>query len=119
MEFVAGRPPFAGQKVSRWEMRLDKLQSVDEVVGLARDYLQSLPPQYLARVPEDCRPTNIKYEDDLDYWAYRLGQRYCAENDEPVDGNLLHELLDFFLHALIRVAQLRRNLPGARRIKAQ
>ena len=119
MEFVAGRPTREAKRTSRWETRLDKLDSVDEVVALARDYLESLRPEYLARLPADCRPFNIKYEDDLDYWAYRLGQRYCAENDEPVDGNLLHELLDFFLHALIRVAQLRRNLPGARRIKAQ
>jgi len=119
VEFVAGRPAPEARRTSRWEMRLDKLNSVEEVVALAREYLQSLPPEYLARVPVDCRPVNIKYEDDLDYWAHRLSQRYCAENDEPVDGNLLHELLDFFLHALIRLAQLRRNLPGVRRIKAQ
>jgi hypothetical protein len=119
VEFVAGRPAPEAKRTSRWEMKLDKLNSIEDVVALAREYLESLRPEYLARLPADCRPVNIKYEDDLDYWAQRLSQRYCAENDEPVDAVLLHELLDFFLHALIRAAQLRRNLPGTRPIKAQ
>ncbi len=120
MEFIAGRiSPRAAGRPSRWERRLDTAQSVDEVLEFTRDYLRSLAPEHFARLPEDCRPGPIKYDDDIDYWAYRLGERYCAENDEPVDGSLLHDLLDYFLHALIRLAQLRRNLPGAVRIKAQ
>ena len=120
MEFIAGKiSPRAAGRPSQWERRLDGARSADEVLELTRDYLRSLAPEHFARLPEDCRPGPIKYDDDIDYWAYRLGQRYCAENDEPVDGSLLHDLLDYFLHALIRLAELRRNLPGAVRIEAQ
>ena len=120
MEFVAGRiSPQAARRVSRWERRLDEARDVEALVSLARDYTESLAPEHFARLPEDCRPGPIKYEDDIDFWAYRLGQRYCAANDQPVDGSLLHEMLDFFLHALIRLAELRRNLPASIRIKAQ
>jgi hypothetical protein len=98
----------------KWERRLDQVRSVDEVVHLTREYLQTLKPQHFARLPEDCRPATIKYDDDLEFWAYRLDHRYCADNDQPVDGRLLHELRDYFLHALIRTAELRRNLPGPR-----
>ncbi len=91
-----------------WERRLDEVRSVDEVVHLTRDYVASFSHKHLARLPEDCRPGTIKYDDDLDYWAYRLDERYCAANDEPVDASLLHELRDFFLHATIRAAKLRR-----------
>jgi hypothetical protein len=112
--------PRPGVKVaSRWERSLDDVRNVDAIVAVARDYLASLSPELLGRLPEDCRPGLIKYADDIDYWAYRLSQRYRAENDQPVDGELLHELLDFFLHALIRLAELHRNLPGPVRIKAQ
>lgn len=117
MEALAGRRPEA--HAARWERLLDHVASTDELIAVARDYLASLAPQYLARLPEDCRPGTIKYDDDIDFWAYRLAQRYCAENDAPVDGDLLHELLDFFLHALIRLAELRRNLPGPLRIQPQ
>ena len=120
MEFVAGRiAPEVARRTSRWERRLDEASDVESLVGLVREYTESLAPEHLSRLPEDCRPGLIKYEDDIDYWAYRLGQRYCGENDQPVDGSLLREVLDFFLHALIRLAELRRNLPASVRIKAQ
>jgi hypothetical protein len=120
VEFVAGRiSPSMPRPGARWERRLDDAHGAEEVLELVRDYLVSLAPEHFARLPEDCRPGPIKYEDDIDYWAFRLGQRYCAENDAPVDGDLLHEVLDFFLHALIRLAELRRNLPVPARIKAQ
>ena len=98
---------------------MSKVRSADEIVALTQDYLASFSPEYLGRLPEDCRPTHIKYDDDIEYWAHRLSQRYYAGNDQPVDGDLLHELLDYFLNALIRLAELHRNLPGAPRIKAQ
>jgi hypothetical protein len=120
MEFVAGRiTPEAAHRLSRWELGLDAALDVAGVVALACDYVAALTPEHLARLPEDCRPRPIRYEDDIDYWAFQLGQRYCAANDEPVDGGLLHDMLDFFLHALIRLAELRRNLPVPARIKAQ
>jgi hypothetical protein len=105
--------------VALWEKRIDALATPEGVVALTQDYLASFAPECLGRLPPGCRPEHIKYPDDIEYWAQQLSQRYCAEYDEPVDGNLLHELLDYFLHALIRLAELHRNLPGAERIKAQ
>jgi len=98
---------------------MGSVESPEQVVSLTLDYLASFSPEYLGRLPPDCRPTRIKYEDDIEFWAHHLAQRYSAENDELVDGDLLHELRDHFLHALIRLAELHRNLPGAPRIKAQ
>jgi hypothetical protein len=97
---------------------MSEVESAEQVVALTQDYLASFSPEYLGRLPPDFRPTRIKYEDDIDFWAHRLAQS-DRDNDEPVDGDLLHELRDYFLHALIRLAELHRNLPGAPRIKAQ
>ena len=98
---------------------MGEAQSAEAVVALTQDYLASFSPEHLGRLPPDCRPLHIKYEDDIEFWAHHLSQRYRADNAEPVDGELLHQLLDHFLNALIRLAELHRNLPGARRIKAQ
>ena len=106
----------AGNAASLWERRVDQVVSVEEVVTVTRDYLASFSPEYLGRLPADCRPGHIKYPDDIEFWAQQLAHRYCKENDEPVDGDLLRDLLDYFLHAVIRLAQLHRNLPGSVRI---
>jgi len=108
-----------GSAASPWQRQMGSVESPEQVVSLTLDYLASFSPEYLGRLPPDCRPTRIKYEDDIEFWAHHLAQRYSAENEEPVDGDLLHELRDHFLHALIRLAELHRNLPGAPRIKAQ
>ena len=119
MNLFAPRLRSVGNAASLWERRVDEVASVEEVVAVTRDYIASFSPEYLGRLPEDCRPVHIKYPDDIEFWAQRLAQSYCTENDQPVDGDLLHDLLDYFLHALIRLAQLHRNLPGSVRIKAQ
>jgi hypothetical protein len=117
MEFSSSRPQSTAE--SRWERSLASVRSSEEIIATTRDYLNSLSPELLARLPEECRPGPIKYEDDIDYWAYRLTQYYCADDQERVDGTLLRELIDYFLHALIRLAELHRNLPGAVRPSAQ
>jgi len=98
---------------------MSSVESAEQVVALTRDYLAAFSPENLGRLPEDCRPMRIKYVDDIEYWAHQLAQRYSGDNEEPVDGDLLQQLRDYFLHALIRLAELHRNLPGAPRIKAQ
>jgi hypothetical protein len=112
--FTGGKPA----EISPWVQRFAHLKSPEEVVTLARDYLASLSPELLGRLPQDCRPMQIKYEDDLDFWAFRLVQHYHS-SDEPVDASLLSEIIDFLLHALIRLAELNRTLPGAIRPQTQ
>jgi hypothetical protein len=108
-----------GEPASPWQRRMSSVESAEQVVALTRDYLAAFSPENLGRLPEDCRPMRIKYVDDIEYWAHQLAQRYSGDNEEPVDGDLLQQLRDYFLHALIRLAELHRNLPGAPRIKAQ
>ena len=119
MHPLTSRPQARGNVVSPWQRRMGAVESPEQVVALTRDYLASFSPAYLGRLPVDCRPTRIKYADDIEFWAHQLVQRYANDNGELVDGDLLHELRDYFLHALIRLAELHRNLPGAPRIRAQ
>lgn len=119
MQLIASRLRSGENAASPWARRMRSVGSAEEIVELTREYLASFSPEYLGRLPPHCRPTHIKYVDDIEFWAHRLAQSYCAKDPEPVDGSLLHDVLDYFLHALIRLAEVHRNLPGAPRIKAQ
>lgn len=91
----------------RWHGRIEVAESVDEVVGLVRDYVASLAPQHFVRLPDVCRGLRVKAEDDIEYWTFRLSQRAHAY-DEQVDGELLQEVFNHFLHASLRISQMRR-----------
>ena len=92
-----------------WNDRLDRAGSVDEVLSLTRDYLATLTPEQLARLPQASRPGRIKGDDDIEYWAINLAQAYAGAQSEPIDGMLMQDVLDIFLHASIRISHLRRG----------
>jgi hypothetical protein len=90
-----------------WHCRIEIADSVDEVLGLLRDYIASLSPHVLMRLPDACRALRVKAEDDVEYWTYRLSQRQ-QESDMLVDEDLRHEVLHHFLHASLRISQIHR-----------
>ena len=62
---------------SRWHDTIDEARTPEEVVTIMRDYLASVTPAELAHLPEKCRPTRIKAEDDITYWTFVLAQYQC------------------------------------------
>lgn len=97
----------------RWHCKLETAESAEEVVGLVRDYIATLSPQHLVRLPDVCRSLRVKAEDDIEYWTYRLSQRPRAE-DAMVDAELMQDVFNRFLHASLRISQIRRAaaVPG-------
>src|SRR5512142_2686180 len=90
-----------------WHCHLDLADSVDEVLEHVRDYIATLAPQLLARLPESCRYLRVKAEDDIEYWTCKLSHR--APSREPlVDEDLLQDVFDHFLHASLRISHIRR-----------
>ncbi|MGE5617090.1 MAG: hypothetical protein ACM3X5_09260 [Bacillota bacterium] len=97
---------------SSWHVQLDRCGGIESILSLTRDYLATFGPEHLARLPEDSRPGRVKGEDDIEYWACRLAQaRQSSELASPVDGELLQEMLGYFLHAWVRVSEIRRTEP--------
>ena len=95
---------------SSWHHRLDRCRDIEAILSLTRDYLATFGPEHLARLPEESRPGRVKGEDDIEYWSCRLAQsRQSSELAEPVDGELLQEMLGYFLHAWVRVSEMRRT----------
>lgn len=88
-----------------WHTHVDEVQTVEEVVRLAREFVATLTPEQLARLPERCRPLRVKAEDDIEYWAYKLSGVALEERHDP---ELLQDLCMHFLHASMRIAQIHR-----------
>ena len=93
---------------SAWHELIEASSDIDAILGVTRDYLATFGPEHLARLPEDCRPGRIKGEDDIAYWSCRLAQYAHKETDAPVDAELMQEMLNYFLHAWVRLSQIQR-----------
>ena len=93
---------------STWHVQLEAASDVDSLLAVSRDYLATFGPEHLARLPEDCRPGRIKGEDDIAYWSCRLAQYTHKDPGIPVDAELMQEMLNYFLHAWVRLSQLQR-----------
>lgn len=90
-----------------WHCRLEIVETVDDVLKLLRDYIASLTPQSLARLPDACRVLRVKAEDDVEYWTCRLSQR-SNPDDVLVDEEARHDVFHHFLHASLRISQIHR-----------
>src|SRR2546421_4403608 len=87
---------------SPWRRALEGSESTADVLSTLRDYLATLTPAELARLPEDCRPGRVKAEDDVEYWTFRLAQLIGEPPAEPADARLAQDILNVFLHAMAR-----------------
>jgi hypothetical protein len=88
---------------STWQQRLDSAHSVEELVGVGRDFLASFDPFELHALPEHCRPPAKLLEIDISSYAFDLVRHECAT---PETEELVHKLARFFSHAATRLAQL-------------
>ncbi len=91
---------------SAWHDRIEACTDPDELLAATRDFLAKFGPEHLARLPADCRPGRIKGSDDISYWSCRLAQHHQGDPGVPVDAELMQEMLNFFLHAWVRLTQL-------------
>lgn len=92
-----------------WHRDIEKTGTSRQVVALTRDYLATLSPRDLARVPERCRPSRIFDEDDIAFWSTRLTAEYWQLRGTSADVGVVQELWSFFLRASIHVARLRES----------
>jgi len=95
-----------------WHGKLEGAESADDVVALVRDYVASLSPEHLGRLPEVCRNLRVKAEDDIEYWTYRLSQR--PRGEDAIAAELMQDVFNHFLHASLRISQIRRAAAPAR-----
>jgi hypothetical protein len=91
---------------SAWEQMLAEAYSQNEVMAVARDFIASIDPADLARLPQVCRPRNLADTDDVMAYAYELVRHHCANHSEPDAAETIDTLECFFSQAAVRLSQL-------------
>jgi len=93
-----------------WHRQIEDTGTVDQVLTAMRDYLASLTPKELARLPEHRRPGRIKGDDDIEYWTFRLSRSPGMPEEEGIDVELMQEIFHHFLHASARISQIHKSM---------
>lgn len=85
---------------------LSSASSIEEVVSVTAEYLESWTTQELDRLPDSCRPGWVRTFHDIEFWADRL----VLEGDKAIlyieDERKLDRLTSHFLIASVRLRQL-------------
>ncbi|MDQ3025461.1 MAG: hypothetical protein M3R58_03005 [Pseudomonadota bacterium] len=86
------------------QSQLGAATSEAEVVALAREFLASVSPYDLARIPESFRPEKLVDGNDITEYAVRLVRYDC----DDADGNArcIRRLANFFSSASIQLSKL-------------
>jgi hypothetical protein len=92
--------------MSTWHRQLDDAKSVAEVVSIARDFLATLTPRELARLPESCRPGKIRDESDIAELHGRLAEEYRTTRASGDELTTLQLITSLMVRASIRIAEL-------------
>jgi hypothetical protein len=89
-----------------WFALLDSAKTPLEVVAVARDYVATLTPEELARIPESCRPGRLRDQADIESLHACLVEEYRNSRATGAALKSLQELTSFAVRASIRFAEL-------------
>ena len=91
--------------VNGWQARLKEASTPQDVVAVARDFLALRTSQELALLPEDCRPGEMRDEEDVTRYALKL----ASSNPDPdsVEAGALRRVGTFFTRAALKIVELR------------
>lgn len=92
--------------MNTWQQNFSSVKSIDDLIGVTREYLASWSPDALARLPERCRPGRIKGVDDIFFWRDHLVGEYCAGAAKDDTESLIRALIAYFSAACEHAAAL-------------
>lgn len=87
-----------------WHSLLGAAESEHEVVDIARNFLATLSPYDIARLPADYRPGKMVDASDITTYAFLVMRHNCDEGHGI--PRVAHKLAAFFSSASIRLSQI-------------
>lgn len=91
----------------RWRSHIKNTHGEDELLALVRDYLAEWTPLEREQLPAAAWPGRIQTRKELAQWAFRLGELHAEFTGGPPQTLArLQDMLLFFTHASVRMAQL-------------
>ncbi len=91
-----------------WLASLDMADDEREVMRICRNFLATLDPAEIGKLPETCRPREIGNAADLCAIAYELVRHNC--DDGTFASAIGSRLATVFARANVRVAQIYRRM---------
>ena len=102
MDIPALQSPIPSGLPLSWPGRLDLAASESEVIEVARDYLASLDPFEVDRLPDPCKPRKLFVANDIAAYALDLVRSDC----DPDSAAVVHRVAGFFANANDRLVHL-------------
>jgi hypothetical protein len=91
----------------RWRSHIKNTHGEAELLALVRDYLAEWTPLEREQLPSAAWPARIQSKKELAQWAFRLGELHAEFTGGPPQTLArLQDMLLFFTHASVRMAQL-------------
>jgi hypothetical protein len=87
-----------------WQVRLDAARTEAEVVDAVRDFMATISPYDIARLPERCRPRKIVDASDITHYAFVIVRHHCDQGESS--SRVAHKLASFFTSASIRLSHI-------------
>ncbi len=97
------RPRSPDPTLSR-QAQLGAATSEAAVVALAREFLASISPYELARIPESFRPGKLVDAGDVSDYAFKLVRYDCDDSDHA--ARCIGRLANFFSSASIQLSKI-------------
>ena len=89
-----------------WQGRIRSARNEEEVVAIAREFCDSLPPERLACLPPDCRPGPFAGSDDVLGYNLQLARAELMFAADDKEADFVREILQVMMEAANRLTQL-------------
>lgn len=87
-----------------WQDQLDRAKSEADVVAIVREFMATVSPWEVARLPEPLRPRKITDASDVTQFAFDLVRGDILDNEGT--QRVLHRLAHLFSRASLRLSQI-------------
>lgn len=87
-----------------WHVLLDSAMTEADVVRIAREFLATLSPYDMARLPPHCRPGKMVDTSDISGYAFIIVRHRCVPGAGT--ARVAHKLASFFTSASTRLARI-------------
>ena len=88
-----------------WQSKLTAATTEAEVIAVVKDYVATLSPGDIARLPEPCRPRKFSIASDVTDFSLALVRHDCMTDGATT--RLVLRLSDFFAKASLRLVHVR------------
>ena len=87
-----------------WHVLLDSAMTEADVVRITREFLATLSPYDIARLPAHCRPGKMVDTSDISGYAFVIVRHRCVPGAGT--ARVAHKLASFFTSASTRLARI-------------